>query len=109
MEESIFPIGDSIIAATQGDDKDLVARGNRGHMGNPGGEDILYHWLDKAFAASPSTPERAARPGEMNKLLGAAVISCDTRWVSRALNKYWTRGRREGGVEGQDEGRPAPH
>ena len=53
MEDSIFPIEDSITAATQGSNKDLVARGNRGHMGNPGAEDILYDWLDKAVARQP--------------------------------------------------------
>ncbi|MTD55570.1 alpha/beta hydrolase family protein [Amycolatopsis pithecellobii] len=46
-EDSIFPIEDSIIVATQGRDKDLVARGGRGHMGNPGGEEVVYEWLDE--------------------------------------------------------------
>jgi dienelactone hydrolase len=50
MEDSIFPIEDNVIVATQGDKKDLVARGNRGHMGNPGAEDILYQWIDNAVA-----------------------------------------------------------
>lgn len=40
MEDSIFPIEDSLIVATQGVNKDLVARGYRGHMGNPGAEDL---------------------------------------------------------------------
>jgi Esterase FrsA-like len=53
MEDSIFPIEDSIIVAIQGDKKDLVARGNRGHMGNPGAEDILYEWIDNAVAGKP--------------------------------------------------------
>jgi hypothetical protein len=53
IEDSIFPIEDSIIATTQGDDKDLVARGDRGHIGNPGAEDIIYDWLDKAAAGRP--------------------------------------------------------
>jgi hypothetical protein len=53
MEDSIFPIEDSIIAAAQGDNKDLVARGNRGHMGNPGAEDILYAWINDAVAGKP--------------------------------------------------------
>ncbi|HET9254373.1 MAG TPA: hypothetical protein VFO16_04110 [Pseudonocardiaceae bacterium] len=53
MEDSIFPIEDSIIVATQGDNKDLFARGNRRHMGNPGAEDILYHWIDNAVAGRP--------------------------------------------------------
>ena len=50
MEDSIFPIEDSFIVATQGDKKDLVVRGDRRHMGNPGAEDILYEWIDKAVS-----------------------------------------------------------
>jgi Esterase FrsA-like len=53
MEDSIFPIEDNVIVATRGDKKDLVARGNRGHMGNPGAEDILYRWIDDAVAGKP--------------------------------------------------------
>lgn len=53
MEDSIFPIEDNIIIATQGDNKDLVARGNRGHMGNPGAEDILYQWIDNTITGKP--------------------------------------------------------
>jgi hypothetical protein len=53
MEDSIFPIEDSIIVATHGGNKDLVARGNRAHMGNPGAEDNLYDWLDRALAGQP--------------------------------------------------------
>ena len=50
MEDSIFPIEDSFIEATQGSKKDLVARGGRRHMGNPGAEEIVYEWIDKAVA-----------------------------------------------------------
>ena len=53
MEDSIFPIEDSLIVATQGDRKDLIARGNRGHMGNPGAEELVYQWIDKAVAGKP--------------------------------------------------------
>ena len=53
MEDSIFPIEDSLIVATRGDNKDLIIRGNRGHMGNPGAEDILYQWIDNAVAGKP--------------------------------------------------------
>jgi hypothetical protein len=53
MEDSIFPIEDSIIVATQGEKKDLVARGNRPHMGNPGAEQILYEWIDNAVTCKP--------------------------------------------------------
>ena len=50
MEDSIFPIEDSFLIGTQGKNKDLLARGNLGHMGNPGAENIVYHWIDNAVA-----------------------------------------------------------
>lgn len=53
MEDSIFPIEDSLLVALQGDRKDLVARGGRGHMGNPGAEDVLYRWIDDVLAGRP--------------------------------------------------------
>ena len=53
MEDSIFPIEDSLIVGLRGDKKDLVIRGNRGHMGNPGAEDILYKWIDDTVAGKP--------------------------------------------------------
>ena len=53
MEDSIFPMEDSLIVGLRGDKKDLVVRGNRGHMGNPGAEDILYQWIDDAMAGKP--------------------------------------------------------
>ena len=53
MEDSIFPIEDNLIVGLKGDKKDLLARGNRGHMGNPGAEDILYDWIDNAMAGKP--------------------------------------------------------
>lgn len=53
MEDSIFPIEDSLLVAMQGDRKDLVVRGDRGHMGNPGAEGLLYDWIDAVVAAKP--------------------------------------------------------
>jgi Esterase FrsA-like len=53
MEDSIFPMEDNFIVAVRGDKKDLLARGNRQHMGNPGAEDILYSWIDDAVAGKP--------------------------------------------------------
>ena len=53
MEDSIFPIEDNFIVGMRGVNKDLLARGNRGHMGNPGAEDILYNWIDDAVAGKP--------------------------------------------------------
>ena len=53
MEDSIFPIEDNFIVGVRGDKKDLFVRGNRGHMGTPGAEDILYRWIDDAIAGKP--------------------------------------------------------
>lgn len=53
MEDSIFPIEDSFVVGVRGGNKDLLARGNRSHMGNPGGEDILYKWIEDAVAGKP--------------------------------------------------------
>ena len=53
MEDSIFPIEDSLLAAIDGHRKDLVVRGDRPHMGNPGAEEILYQWIDNVRAGKP--------------------------------------------------------
>ena len=50
MEDSIFPIEDSLIAGLHGKNKDVIARGNRSHMGDPGADDILFRWIDDAIA-----------------------------------------------------------
>ncbi len=55
MEDSIFPIEDNFLVGMRGEKKDLIARGNRQHMGNPGAEDILYGWIDDAIA-EPASP-----------------------------------------------------
>ena len=51
MEDSIFPIEDNLIVGVRGNEKDLLARANLGHMGNPGGEDLVYEWLDRTIAS----------------------------------------------------------
>lgn len=53
MEDSIFPIEDNFIVGVRGDKKDLVVRGDRPHMGDPGAEAILYRWIDDAMAGKP--------------------------------------------------------
>ena len=53
MEDSIFPIEDNLLAALDGHRKDLVVRGDRPHMGNPGAENILYQWIDDVRAGKP--------------------------------------------------------
>jgi hypothetical protein len=53
MEDSIFPIEDSFIVTTRGVNKDLIARANKGHMGNPGGEEVVYEWLRQRLAGAP--------------------------------------------------------
>lgn len=50
MEDSIFPVEDSILMAAAGDRKDLVLLADRGHMGNPGAEGIIYRWIDDILA-----------------------------------------------------------
>jgi hypothetical protein len=53
MEDSIFPLEETFIVARRGVNKDLLARGNRSHMGIPGDEDILDSWLDEVNAGMP--------------------------------------------------------
>ena len=53
MEDSIFPIEDTLRVGLQGHKKDLVVRGDRGHMGNPGAEELLIRWIDDALAGEP--------------------------------------------------------
>lgn len=53
MEDSIFPIEYSYLVVNAGGPKDLIVRGERGHMGNPGAEDLLYDWIDGAIAGRP--------------------------------------------------------
>ena len=53
MEDSIFPIEDSMIVGMSGHKKDLLARGDRGHMGDPGAEDLVHEWIDKAMSGKP--------------------------------------------------------
>jgi acetyl esterase/lipase len=53
MEDSIFPIEDSILVAMKGRNKELLCRANLRHMGNPGGEEIVSEWLLKKLAVKP--------------------------------------------------------
>lgn len=50
MEDSIFPVEDSIVVSIQGRNKHLVLRADRRHMGNPGAEEIVYGWFDSALS-----------------------------------------------------------
>ena len=52
MEDTIFPIEDSIIGATGGEKRDLLIRGDCRHMGDPGAEEIVLEWIDKAVAGA---------------------------------------------------------
>jgi pimeloyl-ACP methyl ester carboxylesterase len=56
MEDSIFPIEDSISVATHGEDTDLVVLGSRPHMGGPGAEDIIYEWIDQVAGRPSRSP-----------------------------------------------------
>lgn len=57
MEDSIFPIEDSLIVATHGRDADLVVLGGRPHMAEPRGTVIVDDWLaDPGRVAIGSAP-----------------------------------------------------
>lgn len=47
LEDSIFPIEDSFLPLSHGGVKDARFLENRAHVGNPGGDDIVYDWLKK--------------------------------------------------------------
>lgn len=47
MEDSIFPIEDSMLALRHGRVKDARFLDGKMHMGNPGAEEILYDWIDE--------------------------------------------------------------
>lgn len=46
MEDSIFPIEDSLIPLRHGRVKDARFLEDRAHVGNPGADDIIYDWLN---------------------------------------------------------------
>ena len=50
MEDSIFPAEDSVLVAEAGSHRDLILRADRGHMGNPGAEDLVYRWIDTVIS-----------------------------------------------------------
>ena len=45
--DSIFPIEDSILVASRGRVKDVRFMEGKGHMGNPGAEQIIIDWIDE--------------------------------------------------------------
>ena len=53
MEDSIFPIEDTLLVAERGRGTDLLVRGGRAHMGNPGAEQLLLGWIDDRLAGRP--------------------------------------------------------
>ena len=53
MEESIFPVEDSLVAGMRGEHKDLVLRGDRSHTAEPGAEATVYAWIDARLAGRP--------------------------------------------------------
>ena len=52
MEDSTFPVEDSILVATRGTGKDLILRGDRRHMGDPGAEEVLTEWFDTVLVTA---------------------------------------------------------
>ena len=53
MEDSIFPAEDSFLVESKGNNKDLIVRGNRSHMGEPGAEKLIFDWIDNTMAGKP--------------------------------------------------------
>lgn len=49
MEDSIFPIEDSFVPLRHGRVKDARFLENRAHVGNPGGDDIVYDWINEVI------------------------------------------------------------
>ena len=47
LQDSIFPIEDSMLVATRGRVKDVRFMEAKGHMGNPGGEEIIIDWINE--------------------------------------------------------------
>lgn len=49
MEDSIFPIEDSLLALQHGDVKNVRFVPNSKHMGFPDSEKYVYDWIDGLF------------------------------------------------------------
>jgi hypothetical protein len=52
LRDSIFPIEDSILVASRGRVKDVRFMEGKGHMGNPGAEEIIIDWINEVVAGS---------------------------------------------------------
>ena len=56
MEDSIFPIEDSFLPLRHGRVKDARFLEDRQHVGNPGGDDIVYDWLSEIVYGGKQMP-----------------------------------------------------
>jgi hypothetical protein len=52
LRDSIFPIEDSILVASRGRVKDVRFMEGKGHMGNPGAEEIIIDWINEVVTGS---------------------------------------------------------
>jgi pimeloyl-ACP methyl ester carboxylesterase len=52
VEDSIFPIEDSLLVASRGRAKELRMQEGKAHMGNPGGEEIVLEWINDVMKQS---------------------------------------------------------
>ena len=50
LSDSIFPVEDSILVASRGRVKDVRVMEGKGHMGNPGAEEIIIDWINEVAA-----------------------------------------------------------
>ena len=55
LRDSIFPIEDSILVASWGRVKDVRFMEGKGHMGNPGAEEIIIDWINEVVAGGEKT------------------------------------------------------
>jgi pimeloyl-ACP methyl ester carboxylesterase len=61
LMDSIFPIEDSILVATRGRVKDVRFMEGKGHMGNPGAEQIIIDWINEVVAGN-ETDRKTFKP-----------------------------------------------
>ena len=52
LRDAIFPIEDSTLVASRGRVKDVRFMEGKGHMGNPGAEEIIIDWINEVVAGN---------------------------------------------------------
>lgn len=86
MDGSMLPIEDTVLAATDGVGKDLLIRGNRGHMVNLGAEDLLHQWIDNTTASHRRRPTHRRCSAGMSFRRSATVCPASSSSTARATS-----------------------